>query len=265
MPVLNPIENGDTRAVGDPPAALASALAAARAAFYDGQANRFDYARFAHSDELGDLVAVAEALAGFDCARLPIGTRLAFWLNLYNALVLHAAAARGRGAPAGLDKEFFAEAKYEIAGYEFSLDDMEHGLIRCNAPRFRSLRRQMPAGDPRLALAPALFDERAHFALHSACRSSPRLRVYARTGIEAALEEVAGEYVREHARVQDGGAALLVPKIFHWYAPDFGGEAGTRVFVINRLEREEDIDALDRHGDDCALRYAEFDWTLNQR
>lgn len=264
MPVLNPIENGDERTVGDPPAALASALTAARGAFYDAAGNRFDYLGFARSDELAELVAVAEALADYDCARLPIGARLAFWLNVYNALALHAVAAR-RGAALRLDKDFFVQAKYEIAGYEFSLDDIEHGLIRCNAPRFRSLRRQMPAGDPRLAFAPALFDERAHFALHSACRSSPRLRVYERAGLDSALEQATCEYVREQTRVQNGGAALLVPKIFQWYAADFGGEAGVRAFVIGCLDREEDVDAIDRHGARCALRYADFDWTVNQR
>ena len=263
MPVLNPIEDGDAGAVGDPPAALASALAAARGAFYDAQANRFDYARFARSDELADLIVVAEALADYDCTKLALGSRLAFWLNLYNALALHAVATRG--AAARLDKDFFVEAKYEISGYEFSLDDVEHGLIRCNEPRFRSLRRQMPAGDPRLELAPALFDERAHFALHSACRSSPCLRVYGRAGLEGALEEAARDYVRAQASVQNGGAALLVPKIFQWYAPDFGGEDGVRAFIINRLEREEDIDALDRRGSSFTLRYADFDWTINQR
>jgi hypothetical protein len=264
MPVLNPIENGDARAVGDPPEALAAAHAAASAALYDVQANRVDYVRFAHADELGDLVAVAEALADYDCARLAIGARLAFWLNVYNALVLHAVAVRGT-APRRLDKDFFVEAKYEISGHEFSLDDVEHGLIRCNGPRFRSLRRQMAAGDPRLTFAPLLFDERAHFALHSACASSPRLRVYDRAGLDATLEDAACDYVRQQAHVQNGGAALLVPKIFQWYAPDFGGDAGVRAFVIGCLESEEDIDAIDRHGANCALRYAEFDWTVNQR
>lgn len=265
MPVLNPIEAAAGGTVGDPPAALASALSAARAAYYDAQGNRFDYARFARSEELADLIAAAEALAGFDCARLGVGTRLGFWLNAYNALALHAVAARGGAAPARLDRDFFVDSKYEISGFEFSLDDIEHGLIRCNAPRFRSMRRQMAEGDPRLALAPYLFDERAHFAMHSGCRSSPRLHVYAKGTLAAMLETAACEYVQEHARVEEDGAVLRVPKIFQWYEGDFGGDEGVRDFVINRLEREADIDALERRGGRYALRYLEFDWALNQR
>ncbi len=58
---------------------------------------------------------------------------------------------------------------------------------------------------------------------------------------------------------------LRVPKIFQWYESDFGGPGGVRAFVIDRLEHEADIEALERRGGRCALRYLEFDWTLNQR
>lgn len=265
MPVLNPIEAADRGALGDLPAALAGGLSAAREAFYDAQGNRFDYARFARSAELESLRATAGALAAFDCARLGVGARLPFWLNVYNALGLHAVAAQGGSAPARLDKDFFTDSKYRIAGHEFSLDDIEHGLIRINAPRFRGMRGQMPARDPRLALAPYLFDERSHFAMHSACRSSPRLHVWAQDALGAMLETAARDYVREHARVEDGGAVLRVAKIFQWYQGDFGGEDGVRAFVIDRIESEADIEVLERRGGKCALRYAEFDWTVNQR
>jgi hypothetical protein len=207
----------------------------------------------------------ADGLGGYACETLGVGKRLPFWLNVYNALVLHAVAARGAAVPARLSKEFFVESKYVVAGREFSLDDIEHGLIRTNTPRFLAMRRQMPRDDPRLALGPYVFDERAHFALHSACRSAPRLRVYGKDSVAALLEEAACVYVRDHARLEEDGAVLRVPKIFQWYESDFGGPAGVRAFVIDRLERESDIEALERRGGRCALRYLEFDWTLNQR
>ncbi|MGH8703888.1 MAG: DUF547 domain-containing protein, partial [Burkholderiales bacterium] len=243
MPVLNAVEAPDFQAPGDVPAALAQALEDARSAWYDAPANAFDYRRFGDAREYESLFAAAARLAAYDCTRLRVGERLPFWINVYNALVLHAVVARGLSGAARLTKEFFVDAEYMVAGHEFSLDDIEHGLIRCNAPRFRAMRRQMAAGDPRLALAPYLFDEQAHFALHSACRSSPRLRVYGKDSLAGALEDAACDYVREHVSVEEGGAALRVPKIFQWYERDFGGEDGVRAFVINRLERVEDIEA----------------------
>lgn len=265
MPALNAAEKADFQALGDPYAALKQALADARAAWYEPATNAFDYRAYAVSAHHGALARAAVALRGFAPEKLNPGKRLPFWLNAYNALVLQAVVARGPAGAARMTAAFFAESSFVVGGLEFSLDDIEHGLIRGNAPRFRSLRRQMPAGDPRLACAPYAFDERAHFALHSACRSSPRLHVYGKDTVIRAIEEAASEYVCEHARVEQDGAVLRLPKIFQWYAPDFGGEAGVRVFVINRLEREQDLEALERQGMRCALRYDEFDWTLNQR
>ncbi len=265
MASLDGVGAREVQEPADAYAALKRALAAAHAAWYDPQANVFDYRAFQGSAERRVLAEASGALGEFPCGQLAVGKRLPFWLNVYNALALEAVAALGAALAARLGKDFFAQSRLVVGGHAFSLDDIEHGLIRGNAPRFLGMRRQMPAGDPRLAFAPYVFDERAHFALHSACRSSPPLRIYGRESLGAVLEEAACDYVRRHARLEEDGAVLRVPKLFQWYAPDFGGEEGVRAFVANRLEREEDIEALDRRGGDCALRYAEFDWSLNQR
>jgi hypothetical protein len=265
MPILNAVEAPEFQGPADAYAALKQALTDARAAWHDAARGVFDYRGYAASAEYRGLAAATAALGAFACDTLGIGKRLPFWLNVYNALVLQGVVASQLWRGARLSREFFAETRFLVGGHEFSLDDIEHGLIRANAPRFRAMRRQMAAGDPRLKLAPYLFDERAHFALHSACRSSPPLRVYGKDSLPGLLEEAACEYVTAHARVEEGGAILRVPQVFQWYEGDFGGEEGVRHFVINRLEREEDIEAIERRRGRCALRYFEFDWTLNSR
>jgi len=263
MPVLNEVEAAEFQGPDDAYAALKQALADARAAWYDAHGNRFDYQGFGASAECRALAAAAAGLGRFACGALAIGKRLPFWLNVYNALVLQAVVAGRLWGAGRLSRGFFAEAKFVVGGHELSLDDIEHGLVRTNAPRFGAMRRQMAAGDPRLKLAPYLFDERAHFALHSACRSAPRLRVYGKDSLAGLLEEAACDDLRDQVRLEERGAVLRVPRIFQWYERDFGGEEGVRNFVINRLERAEDIDAIERRRGRCALRYAEFDWTLN--
>jgi hypothetical protein len=263
MPVLNSIEERARPLIGDAPAALHAALSGACAAHYRPNEHAFDYRRFADSPEFEALAAAARALADFECATLGVGRRLPFWLNAYNALVLHAVVARSAYAGVRAMRDFFSDSRYVIGGHEFSLDDMEHGLLRVNAPRSRAGAKPFHAGDPRHALAPYLFDERAHFALYSACRSSPPPAAYAAAGFDAALEDAARAYLAAHVRVADGGATLVVPKLFDWYSADFGGEGGVRDFVIARLQRDEDIEAVDRRAGRVRLRYAEFDWTLN--
>jgi len=263
MPILNAREDTAGNRPADPPASLAAALAACRAAHFDAARNVFDYGAFRHSAEYGSLQAAASALAAFDCASLGVGRRIPFWLNVYNALVLHGVIAREVGDSVRSVGDFYSESKYRVGGHEFSLDDIEHGLLRMNAAPRRGARRPMREDDPRQALAPILFDERVHFAMYSACRSSPALTVFGAATIEDELEAAARAHLRAHVRLANGGAALLVPKIFDWYEADFGGTDGVRAFVIARLERDEDVEAIDRRGRRVALKYQEFDWSLN--
>ncbi|MBI3375401.1 MAG: DUF547 domain-containing protein [Betaproteobacteria bacterium] len=248
----------------DVPGSLAGALHAALDRWYDSAAGAFDYRGFRDSVEYRHLAATAVLLASFDCTALGVGKRMPFWLNVYNALVLHAVISRAIAGSVRSRADFFSASAFRVAGQICPLDAIEHGLLRGNAPRYAKLRRPLAPDDARLSLAPFMFDERVHFALHAACRSSPRPRVYYPDTFSAALEEAACAYLALHVRVEQGGAALRVPRLFQWYANDFGGERGVREFVIARLAGEEDIEMIARSGGNLALRYAEFDWALNE-
>jgi len=108
-----------------------------------------------------------------------------------------------------------------------------------------------------------MFDERIHFAMYSACRSSPAPAAYTAAGLQAELEDATRAYLARTVRLENDGATLVVPKQFDWYGVDFGGESGAREFVIARLQRGEEIEAVDRRRGRVRLRYADFDWTLN--
>jgi hypothetical protein len=263
MPVLNPIEQYGRAADGDAPQLLAAALSSACAAHYDRARHAFDYPRFAESPEFDELRVAARALADFDCAGLRIGLRLAFWLNVYNGLVLHAVVARRALSGVRTVGDFFTASQYMVGGHVFSLDEIEHGLLRVNAPRLAFGAKPLRRGEPRYALAPFVFDERVHFAMYSACRSSPAPAAYAAGNLAASLERATCDYLAAHVRLAADGAALVVPKLFDWYAADFGGKRGVLEFVLARMPGDDVAAAAERHGFRLRLRYAEFDWTLN--
>ena len=123
----------------------------------------------------------------------------------------------------------------------------------------------MQRGDPRLESMPIVFDERVHFALYSACRSSPPLRIYGYGWLDRQLEEATAAYIRAGARIEKQGAVITVPKLFQWFAEDFGGKSGILEFVVARVEDEAAVEMVDRRLGNVSLRYAEFDWTLNRR
>uniref|UniRef100_A0A1I8F8T9 DUF547 domain-containing protein n=1 Tax=Macrostomum lignano TaxID=282301 RepID=A0A1I8F8T9_9PLAT len=76
--------------------------------------------------------------------------RLAFFINVYNALVLHAQA--GQGAPTSLwtRYRFFADSAYIIGGQSYSLLDIEHGVLRANRRGPGLLRAPFGRSDPRV-------------------------------------------------------------------------------------------------------------------
>lgn len=236
---------------------LAEALEVVKAAHVEAATGACDFTRLAASSEQRRLAACLDALEGFDPRRLRIPSQTAYWLNLYNARVMRDALELGT-------EGFFERPCLRAAGHDWSLDDIEHGLLRGNAPKYGSFSAPMTKSDPRLAYMPPAYDERIHFALYTACRSSPPLRVLHGETLEAELEQAACDYLALSVRVKDEGARVKLPKILQWYAGDFGGESGVLAFVVARLD-EASVELIDRRQGRVKLKYHEFDWTLNRK
>jgi len=246
---------------------LEDALHAAKAAFFDEGGSACDYAALAASPEHGRIAACVAALAGpesFDRQRLRIPAQTAFWLNVFNALVLRDAAELAAAGSLREVQAFFERPRLVVGGLAYSLDDIEHGLLRGNVPKFGRLRAPMRRDDPRLAHMPLAYDERMHFAMYCAARSSPALRVFDAGQLDRQLEEAAAEYLRRHVRVEKDGALVVLPRQFYWYRDDFGGERRALEFALARLD-EEAVEPVDRRLGRVKIRYAEFDWTLNRK
>lgn len=244
---------------------LSGALQAVRERHCDPAGLLCDYAGLRRSPEREALAAALAGLEEFDPRRAPIPGPIGFWLNAYNACALIAALEAFPGQDLRRVERFSERARVCVAGLAYSLDDIEHGLLRGNAHRHGRLFGPLAKDDPRLAFTPLIFDERIHFALYSACRSTPALRVYHAGRLESELEDAAREYLRRGVRVESEGAVVVAPPQLHWYARDFGGESGALEFVLARLEDDAAIELIDRRQGRVRLRYAEFDWTLNQR
>jgi hypothetical protein len=243
---------------------LTAALTAAKAAHFDAGGTACDYAALAASRERGRIAACLADLESFDPKRVYISAKTAFWLNIFNAVVLRDAPELAL-ADSVIDVEsFFERPRLKIGGLAYSLDDIEHGLLRGNVPKFGSRRPPMRRDDPRLAHMPLAYDERMHFAMYSASRSSPPLRVFDGGKLDVQLEEATADYLGRHVRIEDGGALVVLPRQFYWYADDFGGAQGALEFALIRLD-DELVDPVDRRRGRVKVRYAAFDWALNRR
>jgi hypothetical protein len=242
---------------------LVESLAAVRAAHFDAGGMACDFAGLRASAERRRLAAALAELESFDPKNVLIAAQTAFWINLFNAAVLRDAPELSQAASVREVEGFFERPRLRIGGLAYSLDDIEHGVLRGNVPKFGRLRPPMKRDDPRLAYMPLAFDERLHFALFSATRSTPAMRVYAGGRLDAQFEEATAEYLRRTVRIERNGALVVLPRQFYWYGKDFGGESGALEFVLARLD-EELVEPVDRRRGAVKLHYDKFDWSIHR-
>jgi hypothetical protein len=83
--------------------------------------------------------------------------------------------------------------------------------------------------------------------------------------LDRQLEEAAADYVQRTVRIEHDGAVIALPRLFRWFAEDFGGDSGILEFVVARIDDEAAVEKVDRRLGKVKLQYDEFDWRLNRR
>ena len=189
----------------------------------------------ANADDMKALQGVVDAIAA---APAPSGKgqpQLAFYINAYNAWILHEALAK---YPTKSVKDtlftFFTGSRIVVAGEKMSLNKLEKEIIR---PKFN--------------------EPRVHFALNCASRSCPPLRAepYDGAKLEAQLDEQTRAYVTSDRGVKASGDSAQLSKIFDWYKEDFGGEPGVAAFLAKYRGGK---------GKFAKTTFQEYDWSLNE-
>lgn len=242
---------------------LRSAMQAMTAEAFEVERGGVDYGRLKSSGAYSEYRECTTELLGFDPGLLATREeRLAFWTNLYNALVIDAVIEFGVGKSVRDDTGFFRRAAYTIGGRRYSADDIEHGILRGNRRHFH---RAIPfppfaPDDPRLAYSMREIDRRVHCALVCASRSCPPIGVYEAERIDEQLDLASASFVNGGAVRGGEDGRVLLSEIFKWYAGDFGGRIGVVEFVLRYLD-----DGAAREGleDGVRIGYQEYDWALN--
>lgn len=208
---------------------------------------------------------VSAGLLGLDPMRR-LTTRwdaLAFWINVYNALVIHGALRFRVSRRMTEIPGFFRRAAYDIGGRVYNLDVIEHGILRGNRGHpLRVVVPQLMPWDRRRGLVLRPFDARIHFALNCGAVSCPPLRHYTADHIDDELELAARSFVAGGGvAVDPEGGGVRLSRIFLWYARDFGWTKRRQLrSVIGYLDGPERaaVEAAAERG----IRYAAYDWSF---
>jgi glutaredoxin len=224
---------------------------------------RVDYAALKTSMKFQNFLDLARQLPDIDGAS--VGD--AFWINLYNAMVLHATVVLGppKDEPAARTAFFSgdSDATYAVAGHVLSLDDVEHALLR-RSPAGDA--RSFSVNDPRRqTFAPALarkFDSRIHFALNCGASSCPPVKLFRDESLDGDLAAAARAFVGSEVSVS--GRTVTASKLFLWYGGDFGEDVVRSIATLGGGTPSGDAVArLLEDGGDAELVFADYDWSPN--
>ncbi len=181
---------------------------------------------------------VVNAIATQNVSSLGQKEQLAFYLNAYNAWIIHEVLEK---YPTKSVKDtlftFFTGKRIKVAGQQMSFNSLEKDII---IPRFK---------EPRI-----------HAALNCASQSCPPLlsEPFRADKLDAQLERVTKAFVNSERGVRVSGdkKSVALSKIFDWYKDDFAAGGGAVAFVNKR--RNPPL------PDDIKVTYQDYDWDLNE-
>ncbi|KAL6873698.1 hypothetical protein ACP4OV_013780 [Aristida adscensionis] len=166
---------------------------------------------------------LVQQLSKVDPSGMNCDERLAFWINLYNALIMHAYLAYG--VPENDIKLFslMQKACYIVGGQSISAVEIEFVILKMKTPVHR----------PQISLMLALHKFKTSekhkkysideceplvlFALSCGMFSSPAVRIFSAANVRRELQESMRDYIRASVGINDKGE-LIVPKLLQSYA-----------------------------------------------
>ncbi len=227
------------------------------------QTDNVDYAAIARDPLITDHMERMRCLQDLDPTTIGSeAAQRAFWINLYNLLTVDAFVRGGVGPGQLARVAAFRRVRYVVDGQPFSMDDIEHGVLRANRAPLATHRPHFKSGDPRRRYAMPTVDARVHMALNCAARSCPPIAAYDGGGLDDQLDLASAAFVNGGgAEFDDKRNALALSRIFRWSARDFGGMSGVIAFVRRYAERELASWLTDR--DDVDIAWQPYDWSLN--
>lgn len=156
-------------------------------------------------------------LAADDCKK-------AFWINVYNAFFLILRRDQGMQKPA-----VFRERCIVVAGDRFSLDEIEHGILRRCRWKWSLGYLPDPLARPLVrSLAVSATDPRIHFALNCGAKSCPPIGFYHPDRLDQQLDLATASFLESETEIDETSGEVRVTRLFLWYGGDFGGRKGIR-------------------------------------
>eukprot|EP00850_Spirogloea_muscicola_P019570 SM000194S04806 [mRNA] locus=s194:76177:79451:+ [translate_table: standard] len=167
---------------------------------------RVNYNTMAASEAFRRFVRSTEELQRLPLESLSRNEKMAFFVNIYNVLAIHATAVLGRFPENAAELEAFeTQYCYIIGGSVYSLNDLEYGLLLGNKCSPYGSTKPFGSKDPRVELILIDEDPLIHCALFSGVKSSLSTKPFKAESVDEQLRLAATLYF-------ENGGILITPR-----------------------------------------------------
>ena len=170
--------------------------------------------------------------------------KIAYWMNAYNAFTvklivdnypIESIKDLNPSLTIPTVRSIWTKEWFQIGGEDFSLDRIEHKILRKD------------------------FDEpRIHFAVNCASFSCPPLRneAFVAERVDEQLDEQARQFINDTVRNKIAKDKVVISKIFQWFTGDFT-KGQSLIDFLNKYSRVK----IDKNAD---IDHMDYDWALNE-
>ncbi len=170
-----------------------------------------------------------------------------FWINIYNAYFQLLSNSKNTER-----KTIFTKKSIQIAQKSFSLDDIEHGILRRYRWKWSFGYLHNPFVSTLIKkLAVQTLDYRIHFAQNCGAKSCPPIAFYTFEKLDEELNFVMESFLDSETSIDENNKTVSTSKLLYWYCGDFGG-----YFKIKNVLKE----VLNRDFSNYELSFNVYSW-----
>uniref|UniRef100_A0A5B6ZW51 DUF547 domain-containing protein n=1 Tax=Davidia involucrata TaxID=16924 RepID=A0A5B6ZW51_DAVIN len=188
--------------------------------------NHFSHASYA----INTYRVLVEQLERVNVSQMETDTRTAFWINMYNSLVMHAYLAYGIPHNSLRRLALFHKAAYNINGHIISANAIEQSIFCFRTPRIGkwldtilSTAMRKKSGEERQLISSKFSLPNSQplvcFALCTGAFSDPVLKVYTASNVKEELEVAKEEFLQANVVVKKSKKVFL-PKVLERFAKE---------------------------------------------
>lgn len=206
--------------------------------------------KLAGSPEFAKLVETARVLQHIKTVpAMRHAERVSFWLNVYNALSVHANAVY---LPTTLRERLHTQLyfKYQVGTDKYSLAEIQIFMLRNTLPQSiqleRLLRERLEWRSKKAVLPGALLtsEPMVTFCVNNGVPSAGEIVPYWPDNIDEQLKRAARRYFARLFRVDRREKRAMLPRLLSWVRDDFGRDRAERLAMLGDLMESDQRRAL---------------------